>query len=144
MDTQIALPGAKFKLTRVNDEGNAISTEGEAYSSEQEVDPTTGELEFTGLKKGRYKLEETIVPEGYIKKEPYYFITIGKDGTGALDTSIAHEMISPDSGNEYTVENEPGAELPAAGGPGTRLFTILGSILILGAGVSLWRRRRMI
>ena len=143
-DTQIALPGAKFKLTRVNDEGNAISTEGEAYSSEQEVDPTTGELEFTGLKKGRYKLEETIVPEGYIKKEPYYFITIGKDGTGALDTSIAHEMISPDSGNEYTVENEPGAELPAAGGPGTRLFTILGSILILGAGVSLWRRRRMI
>ena len=37
-----------------------------------------------------------------------------------------------------------GPELPSTGGPGTRLFTILGSILILGAGVLLWRRRRTI
>ena len=37
-----------------------------------------------------------------------------------------------------------GYELPSTGGPGTRLFTILGSILILGAGVLLWRRRRLI
>ena len=37
-----------------------------------------------------------------------------------------------------------GYELPSTGGPGTRLFTILGSILILGAGVLLWRRRRTI
>ena len=35
-------------------------------------------------------------------------------------------------------------ELPSQGGPGTRLFTILGSILILGAGVLMWRRRRTI
>ena len=34
--------------------------------------------------------------------------------------------------------------LPSTGGPGTRLYTILGSILILGAGVLLWRRRRLI
>ena len=34
--------------------------------------------------------------------------------------------------------------LPYTGGPGTRLFTILGSILILGAGALLWRRRRFI
>ncbi len=33
--------------------------------------------------------------------------------------------------------------LPATGGPGTRLFTILGSILILGAGALLWRKRRL-
>ena len=37
-----------------------------------------------------------------------------------------------------------GYELPSTGGPGTRLFTILGSILILGAGALLWRRRRFI
>ena len=43
-----------------------------------------------------------------------------------------------------TVGNTPGAALPSTGGPGTRLFTILGSILILGAGVLLWRRRKMI
>ena len=42
----------------------------------------------------------------------------------------------------YRITNNPGVELPATGGPGTRLFTILGSILILGAGILLWRRRR--
>ena len=39
---------------------------------------------------------------------------------------------------------ESSYELPSTGGPGTRLFSILGSILILGAGVLLWRRRRTI
>ena len=45
-----------------------------------------------------------------------------------------------------TINNQSIAmyELPSAGGPGTRLFTILGSILILGAGILLWRRRRLI
>ena len=143
-DTEIPVSGAKFKLTRVDDEGHPITAQGESYSFEDEVDSTTGELEFTGLKKGRYKLEETLVPDGYIKKEQFYFFTIDKNGSGTLDTSIPHEMISPDSGNEFTVENEPGAALPSTGGPGTQLFTILGSILILGAGVLLWRRRRLI
>ena len=39
---------------------------------------------------------------------------------------------------------EGGYELPSTGGPGTRIFTILGSVLILGAGVLLWGRRRLI
>jgi len=143
-DTQTHLHGAKFKLTRVDDRGNEISTAGEAYSSEKEVDSTTGELEFTGLKKGRYKLEETHVPDGYINTEQFYFFTIDKDGTGTLDNTVPHEMISPDSGNEFTIENEPGAALPNTGGPGTRLFTILGSVMICLAGVLLWRRQNLV
>jgi Gram positive anchor. len=35
----------------------------------------------------------------------------------------------------------PASALPNTGGPAHGLFTILGSILILGAGVLLWRRR---
>ena len=45
---------------------------------------------------------------------------------------------------QYIINNIAGVALPNTGGPGTRLFTILGSILILGAGVLLWRRRRLI
>ena len=45
---------------------------------------------------------------------------------------------------QLKVTNDEGVALPNAGGPGTRLFTILGSILILGAGVLLWRRRKRI
>jgi LPXTG-motif cell wall-anchored protein len=52
----------------------------------------------------------------------------------------------PKATNGQQIINTPveGYELPSTGGPGTRLFTILGSILILGAGVLVWRRRRLI
>ena len=43
----------------------------------------------------------------------------------------------------FTVGNVPGVELPSCGGPGTHLFAILGSILILGAGGFLLIRRRI-
>ena len=55
----------------------------------------------------------------------------------------ATEAVGTD-GKLPAVINQCGMELPATGGPGTRIFTILGSILILGAGVLLWRRRRLI
>ena len=44
----------------------------------------------------------------------------------------------------YRITNNPGVELPATGGPGTRPFTLHGSILILGAGVLFWRRLTLI
>ena len=69
------------------------------------------------------------------------------DGT-AYDPSQTsdydHTNDTTDASVAYKIINDAGVELPSTGGPGTRLFTILGSILILGAGVLLWRRRRMI
>jgi len=48
-------------------------------------------------------------------------------------------------GDGGTISNDQaGYELPSTGGSGTKIFTILGSILILGAGVLLWRRGRFI
>lgn len=41
------------------------------------------------------------------------------------------------------IKNVQGAELPATGGIGTTIFYILGSILVIGAGVILVARRRM-
>ena len=52
-------------------------------------------------------------------------------------------MVTYENG-EFKVENEPGAALPSTGGSGTTPITILGSILILGAGALLWRRRSII
>ena len=62
-------------------------------------------------------------------------------------TDLTHIGVTANSDTEiiyYRITNNPGVELPSTGGPGTQLFTILGSILILGAGVLLWRRRRLI
>ena len=64
----------------------------------------------------------------------------------SVDFEPAHAAAETQSATNatFTVENTPGAALPSTGGPGTRLFTILGSILIAGAGILLWRRRRTI
>ena len=65
------------------------------------------------------------------------------DGNGA-------PMVDEEGNSVYnysytlTVTNNPGYELPSTGGPGTRLFTIFGSTLILGAGVFLWRTRWLV
>ena len=44
----------------------------------------------------------------------------------------------------FEVKNEPGVALPSTGGPGTRFFTILGSMLIClaGAGFILLNKKR--
>lgn len=45
---------------------------------------------------------------------------------------------------QFRVGNTPGAVLPNTGGSGTRHFMIYGSMLMLGAGVLLWRRRKLL
>ena len=42
-----------------------------------------------------------------------------------------------------TVENKKGAELPSTGGMGTTIFYVIGSLLVVGAGVILVSRKRM-
>ena len=43
----------------------------------------------------------------------------------------------------FTVENTPGAKLPATGGPGTTLFYVIGSLLTLLAAALLLRRKEL-
>ena len=57
---------------------------------------------------------------------------------------LTHIVVKPDSINEiiyYRITNNPGIELPSTGGTGIRIFSILGTILILGTGVLLRRRK---
>lgn len=67
--------------------------------------------------------------------------------TDALGSGANSNSNASVSGNVLTVKNTPGASLPMTGGPGTRLFTIAGSLLIMAAGAVLARmmliRRRM-
>jgi LPXTG-motif cell wall-anchored protein len=143
--TETPVTGAKFVLTRVDEEDRAVTGSGAYSSGEQTVD-SNGILEFTGLWDGRYKLEETFTPDGYITKEGPYYITINMDGEGTLDTTVAHTMISPETGNEYTVENEPGAALPNTGGSGIARIYLFGIILtgFAGAGLVMRKQRRTV
>ena len=107
-----------------------------------------GKFTFDDLTIGYYQLEETAFPDGYVQLTSNPTFKVEANGSNELFITIIN---NPDNllrlvDGELTivVGNTPGVELPHTGGPGTRLFTILGSILILGAGVLLWRRRRLI
>ncbi len=88
-----------------------------------EINGKAGDLDY-------YALEETV--EGY--KDPVY--TNINPETGAKTTGT-------EALDKGTIINRPvdAYELPSTGGLGTRMFTILGSVLILAAGVLLLRRR---
>ena len=53
-----------------------------------------------------------------------------------------HNNDTTDASVAYRIINNAGYELPSTGGPGTGLFKYLGSILIAGAGLLLWKRRK--
>ncbi|MBQ9662328.1 MAG: VWA domain-containing protein [Oscillospiraceae bacterium] len=110
-----------------------------------------GIIDLGNLSFGMYYLVETAAPAGYIPLSEPVEITVTSSGVtyNQSDSSLSHSgggVKRDETTGAYTliVTNNAGYELPSTGGPGTRLFTILGSILILGAGVLLWRRRRLI
>ena len=115
------------------------------------------EAEATGT---AYGLLETVAPKGYnLLKDPvivtltsaYTEGTSGKTATvtasGADVTNGTVNLATAQNANQplatATVINNSGSELPSTGGIGTTIFYIVGSILVLGAGVLLVTRRRM-
>ena len=146
------LDGAVFKLMYRSDSSGTytnVSNESvtELDSDSQFTVPTAG-ITLTGLVDGQYQLQEISPPSGYVitNSTPVTFTISGGaiTSTEGTITGVRYTAASGTSDAEFIIPNEPGAALPSTGGPGTRLFTILGTILILGAGVLLLRRRRLI
>ena len=71
-------------------------------------------------------------------------ITVNENNISLLQGTSQRSGTIENEKTELMVMNSAGVELPSTGGPGTRLFTILGSILVMFAGVLLVRRRRCI
>ena len=139
------LTGAKFRLDQYDAERKTvIKTWGpEEVSSEQGKE---GTLTFEGLSIGKYTLVETKRPDGYIKTgdDPEFEVIQNEDGTLQVQFTNTEEVTYDAESGTFHVINTPGAFLPNAGGPGTKVFTIFGTFLIAGAGLLLWRRRRLI
>jgi LPXTG-motif cell wall-anchored protein len=73
-----------------------------------------------------YTLNELKAPDGYNKLPSEVDVTVGSD-----NATVA------------SVENKTGTELPSTGGIGTTIFYIVGALLVVGAGVVLFTRKRM-
>ena len=165
--SQTKLPNATFTLYKYTVPTGSSTGDYTVYPDESSSQKTTGSeegsnygtLTFAGLPDGQYKLSETEPPDGYVKLEDndiYFDIVNGvlQRYNGAYTgtaRSSQDEIAESDevvnvtyakAGAAFTVGNEPGVELPHTGGLGTRLYTILGILLLLlgGAGCILLKR----
>ncbi len=157
-ENQNPLSGADFKLEKfVAEENGSVEYKGVKGEWVEITKKTTEATKFTfsGLDDGYYRLTETKTPEGYNSIEPIYSeITADHDVesdnptltglNGTMETGdITFTSNTKDGSLSTTVVNKPGTELPSTGGMGTTIFYVLGTILVLGAGVVLIARKRM-
>lgn len=92
-----------------------------------------GELEFTGIKAGTYKLKETKAPKGYNLLTDDVEVVLRDEDKNTTE-KIEMEATSK-------IANSSGVELPKVGGAGTKLFALIGGAVILYAALSLVRRK---
>lgn len=135
------------KVTVVNKDTEAEEINAVGYTNEN------GILTFEGLGAGTYTITELVAPDGYNLLKDSITVIIAenantqnanwtvKEGVGSGD----EETLSADDDNLYsvTVKNNSGSELPSTGGMGTTIFYVLGSLLVVIAGVALVTKKRM-
>ena len=149
-DATKPLKGAEFTLTKKLADGT--TKEVAVIKSDDAT-----KFSFEGLDDGVYTLTETVTPDGYNTIDPVTFqIKATHDETNGITVlDVTNEDGTPFTGDiEFTkiatsgeittsVLNQKGTVLPTTGGIGTTMFYIIGSILVIGAGVVLVARRRM-
>ena len=149
-ETEKALAGATFTLSKntgdelipialVSEGSNVyrVAMTGENSIVTEITTDTTGKFTIQGLDADTYYLDETKAPDGYNVLADPITIVIGDNGV------VNGTAEAPQGVNEVKVLNQTGSVLPSTGGIGTTIFYVLGTILVLGAGVLLVTRKRM-
>lgn len=96
---------------------------------------------------GTYHLIETTAPKGYyIRKLPVIVVVTHDPAPSAVHYDDGTAISQDGRGITYSLEtgvytmlisNSTGVALPSTGGPGTRMLTILGMILVITAAAGL-------
>ena len=143
--SETKLAGAKFILYKKDADStlyykwNSTDKQVEWVSNQSEATKVTtddnGAAEFIGLKDGTYYLVETEAPAGYNKLTEAVAVSV--NGASAVTADLSSLTVTQEIGNQT------GSTLPETGGMGTRMFYLVGAVLVVGAGVLLITRRRM-
>lgn len=142
----------KYSCT-VKTETETLTQAGENTKITMEVDES-GYLKFTGLNAGEYTLTETKTPDGYNTIDPINFTinanveantSTTETGGDIVWSSTEPTVIALNETNgtfTTTIKNTKGTLLPSTGGIGTRIFYIVGGILMVSAGIVLVTKAR--
>ena len=157
-DTNYDLEGVKFDLFEDGVAFNVTKVDGEDYyipggSSNEVVTDANGLIHIRGLDEDKtYTLTETETLPGYnmlteditlaLHEDTATSTTTTADGTSTTTVTEAYDGAT-DKAWEVEVENNTGTVLPSTGGIGTTIFYVVGSILVVAAGVLLITKKRM-
>lgn len=146
------LEGAEFKLQAdgadvdVVKDGDYYRPALEGETGEAIVSDAKGQIIIRGLDSEKsYTLVETKAPRGYNPSANTASLTTVEDAKTnvSIDEGSDADTTYLTPAQVVKIENNQGSILPSTGGRGTAVFYILGSILVIGAGVILVTRRRM-
>lgn len=141
------LAGAAFKLEK-NMNGTWTTVK------EFTADGSTTSFSFEGLDDGSYRLTETETPKGYNSIDPIGFTVTAEHSitadtpeltslNGNVTTGELTLTSDKDAGSlTASVMNQRGPELPETGGIGTRIFYVVGVVLMAGAAIGFVVRKR--
>ena len=136
--------GVEFKVSKVADKDYYIP---DANGSSEVVTDAKGLIRIRGLDDDKtYTLTETETLPGFNLLPNDVTLTLTLDTVTEADGTTTSSYDEAGKANEKwgdKVVNNKGTVLPSTGGIGTTLFYILGTILVLGAGVVLVTKRRV-
>ena len=110
---------------------------------------------FSGLDDGDYKLSETTTPNGYNTIDDVEFTVTAEHDVESDSPALTKlsgdattgslEFTSSTSAGSLTTDvvNKKGSVLPSTGGMGTTILYVVGTILVLAAGILLVTKKRM-
>lgn len=120
-------PEGQYYYPKASEDGTAVNI--------VSVKNGTGVV-IRGLDNQKYYLKEVTAPTGYNPLTDLVELTVEQDSTEQKTIEIGEK-------SKVKIANNAGTVLPSTGGMGTTLFYVIGSILVIGAGVLLVVRRRM-
>jgi fimbrial isopeptide formation D2 family protein/LPXTG-motif cell wall-anchored protein len=118
------------------------SVESGKNSISAEVDEN-GMVTFTGLGEGTYTLTETQTPAGYNTMDKITFKISYDESTKTFSTNRNDLPCTDGKTIKAVILNHAGGSLPHTGGIGTTIFYVVGTILVLSAGILLITKKRM-
>ena len=143
------LAGAKFTLLKWIEETESYKTVTEDVEAAPNGDKFTSS--FIGVDDGKYKLVESVTPAGYNTAPDLEFTITATHSTEQAVTELKEITITgatasidkADGSIELTIQNNQGSVLPETGGIGTTIFYVVGAVLVVGAAVILFAKKKV-